>query len=177
MKFSTVLLVAGAAVVAAQSLADLPTCAKTCAGEKLIGTSCGADPKCICTDTTFLTGIAACVTEACTGAGDLDATIKAAVQICNAVNISLDTDILPPATTSTSTTSSTDATVTDAPTDTAAPSTIPTGSAGGKNDTISTPKPGSDDEDEDGGSDSAAGRVGGSIIGVVAALAGACLLL
>ncbi|RPA75317.1 hypothetical protein BJ508DRAFT_418184 [Ascobolus immersus RN42] len=179
MKFTSVLFLAGAALVASQSIADLPTCAKECAGKKLMGNTCNMDPRCICADKSFLVDIAACVDSDCTTQDERDATINFAVNICKAVKIDIDTNLLPPtASTTSSTLPGTTAEATTTPTASGtAPSTTPTGSTGGKNDTIAPTQPGSGDEEEDDSSDSAAGRVGGSFIGVVAAVAGACLLL
>jgi len=179
MKFTSVLFLAGAALVASQSIADLPTCAKECAGKKLMGNTCNMDPRCICADKSFLVDIAACVDSDCTTQDERDATINFAVNICKAVKIDIDTNLLPPtsdASTSSSAPATTAETTTTPTASGTAPSTTPTGSTGGKNDTIAPTKPGSGDEEED-SSDSSAGRVGGSFIGVVAAVAGACLLL
>jgi len=166
MKFSSVLLVAGAALVAAQSLESLPTCAKDCASELLMGTDCGMDPKCICSNKEFIENIRGCVAKACTTDKDRDATVSFAAQICKAVQIDIDTN-LPSASTTTSSAPTATGTST-------APLTTGTGSSSGgkKNDTVSTPPP--TDEDPEG---SAAGKVGGSVIGVIAALGAAVWML
>lgn len=163
MKFSSVLLIAGAALVAAQSLDQLPDCAKECAGKLLTGTDCGMDPKCICANKTFIEDIRGCVAKGCTTDKDREATVSFAAQICKAVQITIDTS-LPPATSTSSSSTSTG-------TSTAPTTTGTGGSDSGKNDTISTPPPKDDSED------SAAGKVGGSVIGVVAALAAAVWML
>jgi len=163
MKFSSVLLIAGAALVAAQSLDQLPDCAKDCATELLTGTKCGMDPKCICADESFISNIRGCVAKGCTTDKDREATVNFASQICQAVQITIDTS-LPPATSTSSSSTSTGTST--------APVTTGTGSSdSGKNDTISKPPPKDDSED------SAAGKVGGSVIGVVAALGAAVWML
>lgn len=173
MKYTTVLALAGAALVAAQDLSKLPECSKSCASDLLLNSGCGIDPKCICSNQTFLTDIAGCVKKGCTAESDLTATVEFAVQICKAVQIDIDTSLVLPATTSTSSSSSSSSTSSSTSTSTsAAASTTPTGSAGGKNNSISTPDPKEDDA-----KDSAGKAVRSSLIGVVAALAGAVLLL
>jgi len=175
MKFSTVLLIAGAALVAAQDLAALPDCSKACATKLLTGSNCGIDPKCICSNKAFLSDIATCVATDCKSEADRAATVAFAVEICKAVDIVIDTTL--PSASSTSSSSSSTSTAATTTVDKASPTTkstassSPSGAAGGNNGTISTPKP-TDKPDE-----SAGKAVRSSLIGVIGALAAAVALL
>ncbi|KAH1605373.1 hypothetical protein KXX21_006447 [Aspergillus fumigatus] len=66
MKFFSVSLALAAclSMAAAQGLDGLPDCAKSCATNS-IPASCGLDVKCICTDSSFISGISCCVLQSC----------------------------------------------------------------------------------------------------------------
>ncbi|GFF49266.1 hypothetical protein IFM46972_08757 [Aspergillus udagawae] len=66
MKLYSVALALAAclSMAAAQGLDGLPDCAKSCATNS-IPASCGLDVKCICTDTSFLSGISCCILKSC----------------------------------------------------------------------------------------------------------------
>ncbi|GIK06841.1 hypothetical protein Aspvir_002493 [Aspergillus viridinutans] len=57
-------LAACLSMAAAQGLDGLPDCAKSCATGS-IPASCGLDVKCICTDSSFLSGISCCILKSC----------------------------------------------------------------------------------------------------------------
>ncbi|EAW15889.1 CFEM domain-containing protein [Aspergillus fischeri NRRL 181] len=57
-------LAACLSMAAAQGLDGLPDCAKSCATNS-IPASCGFDVKCICTDSSFISGISCCVLQSC----------------------------------------------------------------------------------------------------------------
>ncbi|CAG7854905.1 hypothetical protein SIIN_538_T [Serendipita indica DSM 11827] len=63
----TALLVATAALVAAQGTADVPECVLTCSTNALEGSGCTSiTDTCICTSTEFQTAALACLTANCT---------------------------------------------------------------------------------------------------------------
>ncbi|KAF7156856.1 hypothetical protein CNMCM5623_000701 [Aspergillus felis] len=66
MKLYSVALALAAclSMAAAQGLDGLPDCAKSCATDS-IPASCGLDVKCICTDSSFITGISCCILKSC----------------------------------------------------------------------------------------------------------------
>ncbi|KAK3487433.1 uncharacterized protein B0T23DRAFT_385894 [Neurospora hispaniola] len=84
MKFTAALFsLAFASFAAAQDLGNLPPCATECATPYLtngIG-NCGRDPKCICTDETFIKDIQCCLLEKCS-ASDIDAAAGFASTFC-----------------------------------------------------------------------------------------------
>ncbi|RHZ62657.1 CFEM domain-containing protein [Aspergillus thermomutatus] len=57
-------LAACLSMVTAQGLDGLPDCAKTCA-TGAIPANCGLDVKCICSDSSFLSGISCCIAGSC----------------------------------------------------------------------------------------------------------------
>ncbi|PKX95714.1 CFEM domain-containing protein [Aspergillus novofumigatus IBT 16806] len=57
-------LAACLSMAAAQGLDGLPDCAKSCATNS-IPANCGLDVKCICTDSSFISGISCCVLQSC----------------------------------------------------------------------------------------------------------------
>ncbi|GAQ03467.1 GPI anchored CFEM domain protein C [Aspergillus lentulus] len=57
-------LAACLSMAAAQGLDGLPDCAKSCATNS-IPARCGFDVKCICTDSSFISGISCCVLQSC----------------------------------------------------------------------------------------------------------------
>ncbi|QGA19484.1 hypothetical protein EYB26_007173 [Talaromyces marneffei] len=83
MKFTTG-VISGLALcvvnVAAQNFGALPPCAQACATNS-IPPSCGLDVRCICSATSFITGVSCCVATSC-NAADQQATLQFAVQLC-----------------------------------------------------------------------------------------------
>jgi len=72
-----------------QSLAGLPACAETCALNSITATGCAVtDTHCICTATSFLSGVASCITTACSPA-DQAATLKFAQSYCLSANVTI----------------------------------------------------------------------------------------
>jgi len=72
-----------------QSLSGLPTCAETCALNSIAATGCAVtDTHCICTATSFLSGVATCITTACSPA-DQAATLQFAQSYCLSANVTI----------------------------------------------------------------------------------------
>ncbi|KAK6542838.1 hypothetical protein TWF694_006779 [Orbilia ellipsospora] len=113
MKFSTVLLAAGAITTTYAQLSAFPSCALSCLVSGISSSGCSAtDYKCTCSSSAFLTTSTTCIKGACSTA-DQDAARTAAINLCNSVGIDVSGQI-PPVGGSTTTTTS-------------APSTGPTG--------------------------------------------------
>ncbi|GFF35429.1 hypothetical protein IFM61606_06557 [Aspergillus udagawae] len=87
MKLYSVALALAAclSMAAAQGLDGLPDCAKSCATNS-IPASCGLDVKCICTDTSFLSGISCCILKSCP-ADKQQAAVQFANQICKTAGV------------------------------------------------------------------------------------------
>ncbi|KAK3399861.1 hypothetical protein B0T20DRAFT_171276 [Sordaria brevicollis] len=84
MKFTAALFaLASASFAAAQDLGNLPSCATECAGGYLINGigDCGRDPKCICTNETFIKDIQCCLLEKCP-TSDIEAAAGFAITFC-----------------------------------------------------------------------------------------------
>lgn len=91
MKFTAVALVAAAAVVSAQSIGDIPSCAQTCLLPALQATGCDlTDFKCSCSNTEFVTGSTACIQKACSPA-DQEKAAKATYELCKSVGVEIPT--------------------------------------------------------------------------------------
>ncbi|KIW12384.1 hypothetical protein PV08_09661 [Exophiala spinifera] len=76
-------------LAATQDLSSLPPCALTCATGAIGSTGCAlTDVKCICTATTFLSGVETCIQGACDQA-DQQATLQFAVQFCASANVTI----------------------------------------------------------------------------------------
>ncbi|KAL2159445.1 hypothetical protein VTH06DRAFT_2450 [Thermothelomyces fergusii] len=73
-------ILASAGAVAAQGF-DLPQCARACATSFLRGGDCGTDPKCICSDKSFLSDIACCLADDCS-AEDQERAVSFALSFC-----------------------------------------------------------------------------------------------
>ncbi|GIJ89824.1 mucin-21 [Aspergillus pseudoviridinutans] len=87
MKLYSVALALAAclSMAAAQGLDGLPDCAKSCATDS-IPASCGLDVKCICTDTSFISGISCCILKSCP-ADKQQAAVQFANQICKTAGV------------------------------------------------------------------------------------------
>ncbi|KAJ4420236.1 hypothetical protein N0V85_000674 [Neurospora sp. IMI 360204] len=72
-----------ASFAAAQDLGNLPSCATECATPYLTNgiSNCGRDPKCICTDETFIKDIQCCLLKTCSP-DQIDAAASFAVTFC-----------------------------------------------------------------------------------------------
>ncbi|KAL9125823.1 MAG: hypothetical protein Q9217_005031 [Psora testacea] len=80
-------VLAFAALVSAQagsSFGSLPKCAKPCAAN--LPTNCNLDVRCICADSSFISGISCCVAKACSPS-DVQKTLEVATQLCDTVNV------------------------------------------------------------------------------------------
>ncbi|KAK4937071.1 hypothetical protein LTR10_022194 [Elasticomyces elasticus] len=76
-------------VAASQDLSGLPSCAVNCAVGAIGTTGCAlTDVHCICTATTFLSGVETCIQGAC-NATDQQATIQFAEQFCLSGNVTI----------------------------------------------------------------------------------------
>ncbi|KAF3940832.1 hypothetical protein ABW19_dt0204409 [Dactylella cylindrospora] len=100
MKTSAILAaVAGAALAAAQ-LDALPTCSLTCAISAIGTSGCAqTDIACICSASTFLTGIYTCIQGACTPA-EIEQTLGAAQVLCASAGVTITLPGSEPTTTS-----------------------------------------------------------------------------
>ncbi|KAF2226170.1 hypothetical protein BDZ85DRAFT_279818 [Elsinoe ampelina] len=85
MKFTAV--AALASVAAAATVADLPTCATTCALTAIKGSSCAiTDTACLCKDTAYATALTTCVSSGCSAA-DQAKTLSVSKDICSAAGV------------------------------------------------------------------------------------------
>ncbi|KAG8631738.1 hypothetical protein KVT40_000878 [Elsinoe batatas] len=85
MKFFAV--AALASVAAAATIADLPTCATTCALTAVKGSSCAVtDTACLCKDTAYATALTTCVSSGCSAA-DQAKTLSVSKDICSAAGV------------------------------------------------------------------------------------------
>ncbi|ETI28855.1 hypothetical protein G647_01307 [Cladophialophora carrionii CBS 160.54] len=76
-------------LAASQDLSTLPSCAVTCALNAIGGTGCAAtDAACVCSATSFLTDVQACISTACSAA-DQAATLAFAQQYCGSAGITI----------------------------------------------------------------------------------------
>ncbi|OAP59136.1 hypothetical protein AYL99_06434 [Fonsecaea erecta] len=74
---------------APQDLSGLPACAVTCAVNAISSTGCSAtDAACVCTATSFLSGVYTCISGAC-NATDIAATLQFAEQYCGSAGVSI----------------------------------------------------------------------------------------
>ncbi|GFF27884.1 GPI anchored CFEM domain protein C [Aspergillus lentulus] len=78
-------LAACLSMAAAQGLDGLPDCAKSCATNS-IPARCGFDVKCICTDSSFISGISCCVLQSC-AADQQQAAVEFANRICRTAGV------------------------------------------------------------------------------------------
>ncbi|KAJ9503777.1 hypothetical protein LTR99_002539 [Exophiala xenobiotica] len=89
MRFTIASVGLFALFAAAQDLSSLPPCAVTCALNAIGATGCAAtDAKCICTATSFLSGVQSCISTAC-NATDQAATLQFAVTFCGSAGVSI----------------------------------------------------------------------------------------
>jgi len=92
MRFLTLAAVGVSALLqlaAAQDLSSLPSCAVTCAINAIGATGCATtDAKCICTATSFLSGVQTCISTAC-NATDQAATLAFAQQFCGSAGVTI----------------------------------------------------------------------------------------
>ncbi|KAG9604962.1 hypothetical protein KCU77_g1692, partial [Aureobasidium melanogenum] len=84
MRASVLTLIAAATLATAQS-GSIPACAQTCISQALPG-NCNLDPKCICSDSSFISTISCCVSTACDVTGQ-QAALSYAKQICAPVGV------------------------------------------------------------------------------------------
>jgi len=175
MKVPAVLLsLALATAVAAQGNPDLPPCAQKCADQYLRGGigNCGSDPKCICSNSSFIDSIACCLIGVCDAPAQTQAVVYAS-SLCSAFGVTtLPTAVNCPTASPTGakTTSATTTGSGPAPTGSATNSettAAPTGSASGGSD--SSPQTSSQSTNFGPRPTAAAGL--GAIGGIVAALA------
>ncbi|KAI4722988.1 hypothetical protein E4T48_00786 [Aureobasidium sp. EXF-10727] len=83
MRATVLTFIAAATLVTAQSA--VPSCAVSCVTQALPA-DCKLDPKCICADTSFISGISCCVSTACDLSGQ-QAALAYAKQICAPVGV------------------------------------------------------------------------------------------
>ncbi|MCJ1339019.1 hypothetical protein MMC09_004308 [Bachmanniomyces sp. S44760] len=82
-------ITAFAALAAAQSLGDFPSCSQNCVGNSLGSTGCSAiDIHCICASQGWIAGLSCCVAQNCSPA-DQGTTEKFAGQLCKGVGVTL----------------------------------------------------------------------------------------
>ncbi|KAI1622295.1 CFEM domain-containing protein [Exophiala viscosa] len=119
-------------VAASQDLSGLPSCAVNCAVGAIGTTGCAlTDFHCICSATTFLSGVETCIQGAC-NATDQQATIQFAEKFCLSGNVTITVPAGTATTSSAPMTSvavSTTAVVTTTSSSTAAPAATYTGAA------------------------------------------------
>ncbi|KAG9662126.1 hypothetical protein KCU64_g2138, partial [Aureobasidium melanogenum] len=84
MRATVLTLIAAATLATAQS-GSIPACAQTCISQALPG-NCNLDPKCICSDSSFISTISCCVSTACDVTGQ-QAALSYAKQICAPVGV------------------------------------------------------------------------------------------
>ncbi|KAI5211569.1 hypothetical protein E4T42_06007 [Aureobasidium subglaciale] len=84
MRTAAFTLVAAATLATAQ-LGSIPSCATSCISQALPA-SCNLDPKCICSDASFISTISCCVSTACDTSGQ-SAALAYASQICAPVGV------------------------------------------------------------------------------------------
>jgi len=90
MRFATLAIVAGlSAMVSAQGLDDLPTCAQKCYEENT-GDCSPLDIKCICGTKELIEGLSCCVKRTCDEAST-ELTIQFAAKLCNANGVEVPT--------------------------------------------------------------------------------------
>ncbi|KIJ93339.1 hypothetical protein K443DRAFT_112214, partial [Laccaria amethystina LaAM-08-1] len=77
---------------------SIPACLSTCLANADLGGCVATDNACLCKSQVFVTGVATCVYQACTGA-DLTAAFNDAEQLCLAVGVTL--SAVPPGSTTT----------------------------------------------------------------------------
>ncbi|KAH0360362.1 hypothetical protein KCU65_g9441, partial [Aureobasidium melanogenum] len=82
---ATVLTLLAAATLATAQSGSIPSCAQTCISQALPA-SCNLDPKCICSDASFISTISCCVSTACDVTGQ-QAALAYAKQICAPVGV------------------------------------------------------------------------------------------
>jgi len=88
MRFSIILALIPA-VVYAQSLNNLPTCAQNCAASGLSATGCSLlNVTCICSNTAFLGALLPCIRSNCSQQ-DQGTTVSFAQQLCASGNVTL----------------------------------------------------------------------------------------
>jgi len=76
-------------LASAQSLAGLPSCAISCATNAIGATGCAVtDAHCICTASSFLSGVATCIQGACSPA-DQQATLQFAQSFCGNAGVTI----------------------------------------------------------------------------------------
>jgi len=82
-------VLAAIAVVSAQDLSQLPTCAQTCFAGAIAQTSCSlTDFPCLCRDTAFQNTVTQCVQSSCNQA-DQASTVSLSSQQCASAGVSL----------------------------------------------------------------------------------------
>ncbi|KAG9675036.1 hypothetical protein KCU99_g3296, partial [Aureobasidium melanogenum] len=84
MRATVLTLIAAATLATAQS-GSIPTCAQACISQAL-PSNCNTDPKCICSDASFISTISCCVSTACDVTGQ-QAALSYAKQICAPVGV------------------------------------------------------------------------------------------
>ncbi|KAL8285096.1 hypothetical protein RB600_009504 [Gaeumannomyces tritici] len=98
MKTSAVLAALALAVATnAQTAGDLPKCAQDCANQFLLSGigNCGRDPKCICSNQSFISDISCCLAKpgGC-GADDQKKAITFAAQLCQANGVTVPNEVV-----------------------------------------------------------------------------------
>ncbi|OLL23958.1 GPI-anchored CFEM domain protein [Neolecta irregularis DAH-3] len=111
MLLSRPLVLALAALTAAQSIGDLPACAQLCLANGISGSGCtAANIKCVCASTAFLEGLASCVRERCSPA-DRVVVANFATTLCSGAGVTIPADIVSSVTAAAATAAATDATL------------------------------------------------------------------
>ncbi|KLU88883.1 hypothetical protein MAPG_07864 [Magnaporthiopsis poae ATCC 64411] len=98
MKTSAVLAALALAVATnAQTAGDLPKCAQDCANQFLLNGigNCGRDPKCICSNKSFIGDISCCISKpgGC-NAEDQKKAIVYAAQLCSANGVTVPSEVV-----------------------------------------------------------------------------------
>ncbi|KAK7903674.1 hypothetical protein LTR67_001694 [Exophiala xenobiotica] len=89
MRFTIASIGLFALFAAAQDLSSLPSCAVSCATNAIGSTGCAlTDAHCICTASTFLSGVESCISTACSPA-DQQATLQFAVSFCGSAGVTI----------------------------------------------------------------------------------------
>ncbi|EPS36491.1 hypothetical protein H072_10042 [Dactylellina haptotyla CBS 200.50] len=112
MKTSGILAVAAGAALAAAQLDQIPTCALTCAISSIGASGCAqTDIACVCSASSFLSGILTCIQGTCTAA-EIQKTLGAAQVLCAGAGVTI---TVPGATSTTAAPTSTSAPVETTP--------------------------------------------------------------
>lgn len=119
MKTSAIIAAAAGAALAVAQLDQIPTCALSCAITSIGSSGCAqTDIACICSASSFLTGILTCIQGSCTAA-EIEQTLGAAQVLCAGAGVTITLPGGEPSTTApppSSTTAAPEPTTTEEPT-------------------------------------------------------------